>query len=51
MGTYKELIAMVKEGELSFKNVVTFNMDEYVGLAETIRNRTGTLCRNIFSII
>ena len=32
MGTYKELIAMVKEGELSFKNVVTFNMDEYVGL-------------------
>jgi len=23
---------MVKEGKLSFKNVVTFNMDEYVGL-------------------
>jgi len=30
--TYKALIAMVKEKKLSFKNVVTFNMDEYVGL-------------------
>ncbi|KAH7909772.1 hypothetical protein BJ138DRAFT_1066460 [Hygrophoropsis aurantiaca] len=30
--TYKALIARVKRGELSFKHVVTFNMDEYVGL-------------------
>ncbi|KAF9524022.1 glucosamine-6-phosphate isomerase [Crepidotus variabilis] len=30
--TYKALIKMVKDGKLSFKNVVTFNMDEYVGL-------------------
>ncbi|EMD33775.1 hypothetical protein CERSUDRAFT_117862 [Gelatoporia subvermispora B] len=30
--TYKHLIKLVKEGSLSFKNVVTFNMDEYVGL-------------------
>eukprot|EP00520_Triparma_pacifica_P004755 CAMPEP_0118660020 /NCGR_PEP_ID=MMETSP0785-20121206/15430_1 /TAXON_ID=91992 /ORGANISM="Bolidomonas pacifica, Strain CCMP 1866" /LENGTH=273 /DNA_ID=CAMNT_0006553179 /DNA_START=62 /DNA_END=880 /DNA_ORIENTATION=- len=30
--TYKALIAMYKAGEISFKNVVTFNMDEYVGL-------------------
>jgi glucosamine-6-phosphate deaminase len=30
--TYKALIRMVKGGKLSFKNVVTFNMDEYVGL-------------------
>ncbi|KAF8635224.1 hypothetical protein AX17_003999 [Amanita inopinata Kibby_2008] len=30
--TYKSLIRLVKEGSLSFKNVVTFNMDEYVGL-------------------
>ena len=29
---YAELVRMVKAGELSFKNVVTFNMDEYVGL-------------------
>ena len=30
--TYAELIRMYKAGELSFRNVVTFNMDEYVGL-------------------
>ncbi|OCH85543.1 Glucosamine/galactosamine-6-phosphate isomerase [Obba rivulosa] len=30
--TYKHLIKLVKEGSLSFKHVVTFNMDEYVGL-------------------
>ena len=32
--TYKELIRLHKAGEVSFKNVITFNMDEYVGLAE-----------------
>ncbi|KAA1479009.1 Glucosamine/galactosamine-6-phosphate isomerase [Dentipellis sp. KUC8613] len=32
--TYKHLIQLVKEGKLSFKNVVTFNMDEYVGLPQ-----------------
>ena len=32
--TYKELIRLHKAGEVSFKNVVTFNMDEYIGLAE-----------------
>ncbi|KAI9061722.1 glucosamine-6-phosphate isomerase [Trametes coccinea BRFM310] len=32
--TYKHLIKLVKAGKLSFKNVVTFNMDEYVGLPE-----------------
>jgi len=31
---YKELIRMHKTGEISFENVVTFNMDEYVGLDE-----------------
>ncbi|KAL0956258.1 hypothetical protein HGRIS_002412 [Hohenbuehelia grisea] len=30
--TYKKLIEFVKAGNLSFKHVVTFNMDEYVGL-------------------
>jgi len=30
--TYKELIRMVKDKEVSFKNVISFNMDEYVGL-------------------
>lgn len=32
--TYKELIKLCKEGKVSFRNVVTFNMDEYVGLPE-----------------
>ena len=32
IGTYKELIRLNKSGYISFKNVVTFNMDEYVGL-------------------
>lgn len=29
---YAELVRKVKAGEVSFKNVITFNMDEYVGL-------------------
>ena len=31
LGVYKNLIEMNKAGKVSFKNVVTFNMDEYVG--------------------
>lgn len=31
-GTYKELIRLHREGLVSFKNVVTFNMDEYIGI-------------------
>lgn len=34
MGTYKKLIEMYQAGKLSFQNVVTFNMDEYIGLDE-----------------
>ncbi len=34
IGTYRELVKLHKAGDLSFANVVTFNMDEYVGLAE-----------------
>ena len=34
LGLYKRLIELYKEGKVSFKNVVTFNMDEYVGLPE-----------------
>lgn len=32
--TYTELARMVAAGEVSFKNVISFNMDEYVGLPE-----------------
>jgi glucosamine-6-phosphate deaminase len=34
VGMYNELAAMNKAGKVSFKNVVTFNMDEYVGLPQ-----------------
>ena len=32
-GIYAKLIEANKQGRVSFKNVVTFNMDEYLGLA------------------
>lgn len=32
---YKRLIEFNKDGIISFKNVITFNMDEYVGLSKT----------------
>jgi len=35
VGTYKELIRMHKEEGLDFSQVVTFNLDEYVGLPPT----------------
>lgn len=34
MGTYRELVAMYKAGKVSFKHVVTFNMDEYINLPQ-----------------
>lgn len=32
LGTYRCLAEMCREGRVSFRNVMTFNMDEYVGL-------------------
>lgn len=32
LGLYKELVKLNKEGKISFKDVTTFNLDEYVGL-------------------
>ena len=32
LGMYKALIELNKKGVVSFKNVVTFNMDEYAGI-------------------
>ena len=34
LGVYQKLIERVKANALSFKDVVTFNMDEYVGLSK-----------------
>lgn len=35
LGMYKALIELNKKGVVSFEHVVTFNMDEYVGLPES----------------
>ena len=34
IGTYQQLASLHQNGKVSFKNVVTFNMDEYIGLPE-----------------
>jgi glucosamine-6-phosphate deaminase len=52
VGTYKELAALHKKGRLSFKNVVTFNMDEYVGLPKDHpESYHSFMWRNLFSHI
>ena len=52
IGTYKELVRLNKEGLLSFKNVVTFNMDEYVGIPENHPQSYHTFMRaNLFDFI
>ena len=48
---YKEFIRMCKAGELSFKNVITFNMDEYVGLEENHTEKLTTILCLIISLI
>ncbi len=34
LGMYRELINLNKQGIISFQNIITFNMDEYIGLPE-----------------
>ncbi len=52
LGTYRELIALCKTGRLSFENVITFNMDEYVGLpADHPQSYTRFMWDNFFSHI
>lgn len=52
MGTYKRLIEKYKKGEVSFKNVVTFNMDEYVGIPQDHKQSYHTfMWTNFFSKI
>jgi glucosamine-6-phosphate deaminase len=34
IGTYQNLVELHRQGKVSFANVVTFNMDEYVALSE-----------------
>ncbi|MCH4890771.1 glucosamine-6-phosphate deaminase [Acidaminobacter sp. JC074] len=35
VGTYKVLIDLFKKGEINFEDVVTFNLDEYLGLEKS----------------
>lgn len=49
LGTYRELIKLYQAGKLSFENVITFNMDEYIGLDENIRRAITTSCGKISS--
>ncbi|MFA5513610.1 MAG: glucosamine-6-phosphate deaminase [Sphaerochaetaceae bacterium] len=52
LGAYKYLIQMYKEKLVSFKNVVTFNMDEYIGLsAEHPMSYTYFMYENLFNHI
>jgi len=52
LGTYKALINLYKEGAVSFKNVITFNMDEYVGLpADHPESYRSFMWTNFFSHI
>lgn len=50
--TYAELIRMHKAGEVSFSNVMTFNMDEYVGLpVDHPESYHSFMWRNLFNHI
>lgn len=52
LGMYKRLIQFYQDGLLSFKNVVTFNMDEYVGLeAENEKSYHYYMYHNFFNHI
>ena len=48
LATYKKLIDYYKKGKLSFKNVITFNMDEYVGLPKDHKQSYHYYMRNEF---
>jgi len=52
IGLYKELAALNHAGKLSFQNVVTFNMDEYVGLPQDHSESYHTfMAKNLFDHI
>jgi glucosamine-6-phosphate deaminase len=49
VATYAELVRLHKAGKVSFANVITFNMDEYVGLPEEHPESYHTfMWRNLF---
>jgi len=48
LGMYKHLIDLNKKGVISFENIITFNMDEYVGLPEDHPESYHSFMWNIF---
>lgn len=48
LGTYKKLIELQNEGLVSFKHVITFNMDEYVGIPKEHPQSYHSFMRNNF---
>ena len=51
-GMYRELVKAYQEGRVSFANVMTFNMDEYVGLPESHpESYHSFMARNLFDHI
>ena len=52
VGMYNALVEANRAGKVSFKNVLTFNMDEYVGLPETHpESYHAFMARNLFDHI
>ena len=52
IGTYKALVKLYEKGEISFKHVITFNMDEYVGLSKNHpESYTAFMYKNLFNHI
>lgn len=52
LGTYRQLIDLNKTKVVSFKNVITFNMDEYVGLPQNhSQSYYSFMWKNFFSHI
>ncbi|MCW8327578.1 glucosamine-6-phosphate deaminase [Photobacterium sp. SDRW27] len=52
LATYKRLIELYEAGEVSFKHVVTFNMDEYIGIpADHPESYRSFMYNNFFKFI
>lgn len=52
LGTYNKLIELFNSGQVSFKHVITFNMDEYVGIPQNhVQSYYSFMWNNFFSHI
>ena len=51
MNVYKELVRLHLEEGLSFKNVITFNLDEYYPISKKIYRAIFILCMKTYSIM